>query len=66
MHKYYAISDYPGRLWDSWSVLEGYKGLEKFGEVDLRVSAGGEEVVCYILQHFVHFHFFFPAILESR
>lgn len=41
-------------------LLEGYKGLEKLGKVDFRVSAGGEDVVCYTLQLFVHFHFFFP------
>lgn len=63
-HKYYAISDYPGLLRDSRSLLERYKGLEKFGEVDLRVSAGAEDVVGYILQHFVYFLILFPASLE--
>lgn len=61
-HKYYTISDYPGLLQDSWSILESCKGLEKFGEVDLRVSACGEDVVCYILQHFVHILVFIPAV----
>lgn len=65
-HKYYAVSDYPGSLQDSRSILEGCKGLEKFGEVDLGVSAGGEDFVYYILQCFVHFLVFFADIPEKR
>lgn len=43
-------------------LLEGGEGLEEFGQVDLRVAAGGQGFVWHLLQPLIHVSFFGPVL----